>query len=72
MFVIILLYNILTIPIEDKITKNSIKELVEKKYISKGDKDIKTIYTFMKVYGIAQMVIALSNLYYNIKEDIKK
>ena len=72
LFVIILLYNILTIPIEDKITKNSIKELVEKKYISKGDKDIKTIYTFMKVYGIAQMVIALSNLYYNIKEDIKK
>ena len=72
LLLVVLLYNIITIPIENKIMLKSTKELIDKKYIPKNDKDIQNIYYFLNIYGISQMVISLSNLYYSIKDDIKK
>lgn len=72
LLIAVLLYNIVTIPIENKIIQISMKELIDNKYITKNDKNVQTLYNIIKIYGISQMVIALSNLFYNIRDDIKK
>ncbi len=68
----VIIYNLLTTPIEDKIMQKSLKELKNNKISDKNIEQIKSIYSIMRINGLAQMVISLSNLYYTIKEDAKK
>ena len=68
----VIIYNLLTTPIEDKIMQKSLKELKNNKISDKNIEQIKSIYSIMRITGLAQMVISLSNLYYTIKEDAKK
>ncbi len=68
----VIIYNLLTTPIEDKIMQKSLKELKNNKISDKNIEKIKSIYSIMRINGLAQMVISLSNLYYTIKEDAKK
>lgn len=71
LFIFILLYKIITIYIEDKIIEQSIKELIKNKYISNNNKEIKKLYDYLKINNISQMVLSLSDLYYNFKDNIK-
>ena len=68
----VIIYNLLTTPIEDNIMQKSLKELKNNKISDKNIEQIKSIYSIMRINGLAQMVISLSNLYYTIKEDAKK
>ena len=68
----VIIYNLRTTPIEDKIMQKSLKELKNNKISDKNIEQIKSIYSIMRINGLAQMVISLSNLYYTIKEDAKK
>ena len=68
----IIIYNIITIPIEKKILEESVKNLSKNKYLDKNEKEIKNIYNYMTIYNLSQIVLALSNLYFNIRDDIKK
>ena len=72
LFIFILLYKIFTIPIEDKISNISIQELINKKYITENNKEIKKIYNYLKIYSISQIVLSLTNLYYSVRDNIKK
>ena len=68
----IIVYNVITIPIENKIMDSSLENLKSNKYLNKNEESIKTIHNFLKLYGLTQIVITLSNLYYSIRDDIKK
>ena len=71
LFIFILLYKIITIYIEEKIIEQSIKELIKNKYISNNNKEIKKLYDYLKINNISQMVLSLSDLYYNFRDNIK-
>jgi len=71
LFIFILLYKIITIYIEEKIIEQSIKELIKNKYISNNNKEIKKLYNYLKINNISQMVLSLSDLYYNLRDNIK-
>lgn len=71
LFIFILLYKTITIYIEEKIIEQSIKELIKNKYISNNNKEIKKLYNYLKINNISQMVLSLSDLYYNFKDNIK-
>ena len=71
LFIFILLYKIITIYIEEKIIEQSIKELIKNKYISNKNKEIKKLYDYLKINNISQMVLSLSDLYYNFRDNIK-
>jgi len=71
LFIFILLYKTITIYIEEKIIEQSIKELIKNKYISNNNKEIKKLYNYLKINNISQMVLSLSDLYYNLRDNIK-
>ena len=71
LFIFILLYKIITIYIEEKIIEQSIKELIKNKYISNNNKEIKKLYDYLIINNISQMVLSLSDLYYNFRDNIK-
>ena len=72
LLILVLVYNLLTIPIENRIMIQSMKELVDNKYLNKNKEEIQTIYNSMKLYGLSGLVVSLSNLYYFIRDEIKK
>ena len=67
----IIVYKILTIPIDSKIIDYSYEQLQKNKYINKKNNDSITKFnSVLKLLSFIQIVIILSNLFYYIKDEI--